>query len=157
MAHFDEPWLLDLMRSDSEFLRKMGIEPCVIADPAPKPPLEEVIRLCDMTHVRVKELLTNADHQWLKAMAVTWKREPAFQLPLDSSGHQETVQGTHTITEAQMKKECGSCNGTGKCQQCKGTGRLGYPGYGQVDGYRTPCIACQQSGVCRVCRGTGQR
>jgi len=59
--------------------------------------------------------------------------------------------------EQMGKKECASCNGTGKCPQCKGTGRLGYPGYGQVDGYRTPCIACQQSGVCRACRGTGQR
>jgi hypothetical protein len=94
MAHSYEPWLLDLMRSDSEFLRKMGIEPCVIADPAPKPPLEEVIRQCDMTHVRVKELVTKADHQWLKAMAVTWEREPAFQLPLDFCDCQETVQET---------------------------------------------------------------
>ena len=94
MAHSYEPWLLDLMRSDSEFLRKMGIKPCVIADPAPQPPLEEVIRQCDMTHVRAKELLTKADHQWLKAMAVAWEREPAVQLPLDLSGHQETVQQT---------------------------------------------------------------
>jgi hypothetical protein len=47
-----------------------------------------------MTHVLVKELLTKADHQWLKAMAVAWEREPAFQLPLDLSGHQETVEET---------------------------------------------------------------
>jgi hypothetical protein len=94
MAHSYEPWLLDLMRSDSEFLRKVGIEPFVIDDPAPQPPLEEVIRQCEMTHVLVKELLTKADHQWLKAMAVAWEREPAVQLPLDLSGHQETVQET---------------------------------------------------------------
>jgi hypothetical protein len=55
-----------------------------------------------------------------------------------------------------MNKECSSCHGTDKCPQCRGTGRLGYPGYGQVDAYKTPCIACQESGVCRVCRGTGQ-
>jgi hypothetical protein len=44
MAHSYEPWLLDLMSSDPEFLRKAGIEPCVVDDPAPHPPLEEVIR-----------------------------------------------------------------------------------------------------------------
>jgi hypothetical protein len=94
MEHSYEPWLLDLMRSDSEFLRKVGIEPCVIDDPAPKPPLEEVIRQCEMTHVLVKELLTKADHQWLKAMGVAWEREPAVQLPLDFCDRQETVQET---------------------------------------------------------------
>jgi hypothetical protein len=94
MEYFYEPWLLDVMRSDSEFLRKMGIKACVINDPCPEPPLEEVIRQCEMTHVLVKELLTKADHKWLKAMAVAWEREPAVQLPLDLSGHQETVQET---------------------------------------------------------------
>ena len=52
-----------------------------------------------------------------------------------------------------MKKECSSCHGTGKCPECKGTGRFGYPGDGQVDLYRTSCIACQGSGDCRACRG----
>ena len=94
MYYLHDDWLLDLMRSDSEFLRKMGIKACVIDDPAPKPPLEEVIRQCEMTHVLVKERLTKADHQWLKAMAVAWEREPAVQLPLDLSCHQETVQET---------------------------------------------------------------
>jgi hypothetical protein len=94
MEYFYEPWLLDLMRSDSEFLRKMGIKACVINDPCPEPPPEEFIRHCEMTHVLVKERLTKADHQWLKAMAVAWEREPAVQLPLDLSGHQETVQET---------------------------------------------------------------
>jgi hypothetical protein len=94
MQYFYEDWPLDLMRSDSRFLRKMGIKPCLIDDPAPEPPLEEVIRQCEMTHVLVKELLTKADHKWLKAMAVAWEREPAFQLPLDLCGHQETLQET---------------------------------------------------------------
>jgi hypothetical protein len=89
-----EPWLLDLMRSDSEFLRKMGIKACVIDDPAPKPSLEEVIRQCEMTHVRAKERLTKADRKWLKAMAVAWEREPAVQLSLDLCGCEENVQQT---------------------------------------------------------------
>jgi hypothetical protein len=55
------------------------------------------------------------------------------------------------------KKQCSACNGTGKCPQCRGTGHLGYPGYGPVDTYHSPCIACQKSGVCRACRGTGQK
>lgn len=157
MPEREQLWLFEVRQRDCEFLRKMGIKPYVIDDPAPKPPLEEVIRQCEMTHVLVRELLTKADHEWLKAMAVAWKREPAFQLSLDFCGHQEPVGETHTFREAHMTTECSSCHGTGKCPQCKGTGRLGYPGYGQVDAYKTPCIACQQSGVCRVCKGTGQR
>jgi hypothetical protein len=82
------------MRSDSEFLRKMGIKPCLIDDPAPKPSLEEVLRQCEMTHVRAKERLTKADRKWLKAMAVAWEREPAFQLSLDLCGCEENVQQT---------------------------------------------------------------
>ena len=33
MEYLYEDWLLDLFRSDSEFLRKMGIKACVIDDP----------------------------------------------------------------------------------------------------------------------------
>jgi hypothetical protein len=94
MEYFYEPWLLELIRSDSAFLKSLGIEGCVIDDPAPKPPLEEVIRQCEMTHVLVKERLTKADHQWLKVCGVAWEPEPGFQLPLDFCGHQETVQET---------------------------------------------------------------
>ena len=82
-----EPWLLDIVRGDSEFLRKMGIKPCVSDDPCPRPLPEEFICLCEMTHVRAKELLTKADHKWLKAMVVGWEREPAFQFSLDFCEH----------------------------------------------------------------------
>ena len=87
MGYFFEPWLMDLMRSDSAFLRKMGIKPCVIDDPCPGPLPEEVISLCEMTHVRAKERLTKADQKWLKAMVVAWEREPAFQFSLDFCEH----------------------------------------------------------------------
>jgi hypothetical protein len=88
MPEREQYWLFEVRRSDSAFLKSMGIEPCVIDDPAPKPPLEEVLRQCEMTHVLVKERLTKADHQWLKAMGVAWKAEAGFQLPLDLSGRQ---------------------------------------------------------------------
>ena len=150
MQYVYEDWLLDLIRSDSEFLRRMGIEPCAIGDPCPEPPpLPYPEKPC----VRVNE----KDARWLKACGIAWEQRPAVQLSLDFCGRQEAVQETQVLSEDPMKKECSSCNGTGKCPQCKGTGRLGYPGYGQVDTYRTPCIACQESGVCRVCRGTGQK
>lgn len=56
-----------------------------------------------------------------------------------------------------MAKQSGSCHGTGKCQQCKGTGHFGYTGFGPVDRYPDQCYACQSSGDCRACRGTGQQ
>jgi hypothetical protein len=87
LLYFYEDWLLDLIRSDSAFLKSLGIEGCVIDDPCPEPLPEEFIRLCDMTHVRAKERLTKADRQWLKAMGVAWEPEPGFQLPMDFCGN----------------------------------------------------------------------
>jgi hypothetical protein len=86
MPEREQYWLFEVRRSDSAFLKSMGIEPCVINDPCPEPlpvPFEELIRHCEMTHVRAEELLTKADHEWLKAMAVAWEPEPECQLPLD--------------------------------------------------------------------------
>jgi hypothetical protein len=56
-----------------------------------------------------------------------------------------------------MAQTCSKCNGTGKCQQCKGTGHLGYPGYGPVKNYPDRCLYCGSSGVCKVCHGSGQK
>ncbi len=83
MQYLYEDWLLDLLRSDSEFLRKMGIRPCLIDDPCPQPlppfPEEPYARL------------TEKDAAWLKACGVAWEPEPASQLPLDFCGNQEAV------------------------------------------------------------------
>ena len=38
MPEREQYWLFEVRRSDSAFLKSMGIEPCVIDDPAPKPP-----------------------------------------------------------------------------------------------------------------------
>jgi len=87
MGYYYEPWLLDLIRSDSRFLRKLGIKPSLIEDPCPDPP-EEFIRHCEVTHVRARDLrvrLTEKDAQWLKLCGVAWEPEPAFQLPLNFS------------------------------------------------------------------------
>lgn len=54
------------------------------------------------------------------------------------------------------KKECPNCNGTGRCRHCRGTGALGYPGYGDVRHYTSPCNFCLRSGVCRRCGGRGK-
>jgi len=93
MPYFDEDWLLEIMRSDGQFLRKMRIKSCLLDDPCPKPPpapftgdFEDIVRHCDMTHIRFKERhgrLTRKDAEWLKAVGTAWKERPAFQLPLD--------------------------------------------------------------------------
>jgi hypothetical protein len=82
IQYYYEPWLLDLMRSDSEFFRKMGIKACVIDDPCPEPhpvpfPKERRVRL------------TEKDAQWLKLCGVAWEPEPAFQLAMDFCAPQE--------------------------------------------------------------------
>jgi hypothetical protein len=97
IQYYYEPWLLDLIRSDSRFLRKMGIKPCLLDDPCPEPPPEEFIRLCEMAHVRAAERcvrLTEKDAQWLKLCGVAWDQKPAVQLSLDFCGSQETIKET---------------------------------------------------------------
>jgi hypothetical protein len=84
MQYLYEDWLLDLLRSDSEFLRKMGIKPCLIDDPCPQPLPPS---FPEEPHAR----LTEKDAAWLKACGVAWEPEPAFQLPLDFCGNQEAV------------------------------------------------------------------
>jgi hypothetical protein len=79
-----EDWLLRLVRRDSEFLRKMGIEACVIDDPSP---VALPLPLAEARHVR----LTRKDVQWLKACGVAWEAEAAFQLSLNLCGDQEGV------------------------------------------------------------------
>ena len=74
----------------------MRIKPCLLDRPCPEPPpapfaggFEDVIRHCDMTHIRCKERrvrLTKMDAEWLKAIGAAWKEQPALRLPLDFSG-----------------------------------------------------------------------
>ena len=85
MQYVYEDWLLDAMRSNSAFLKSVGIEPCVIGDPCPEPlPL----RFPEEPRVR----LTEKDARWLRACGVAWEPEPAVQLPLNFCGSQEAVQ-----------------------------------------------------------------
>jgi hypothetical protein len=139
--------LLETARSDFAFLRSVGIEPCVIDRLLPLPfPGRPCLRL------------TDADARWLKACGIAWEPEPGFPLPLDFCQDQESVRGDYPFEKVLMKKECGSCHGTGKCQLCKGTGHFGYPGVAPVEMYPGgECTTCQGSGDCRACRGTGQR
>ena len=142
-----ERLLVDLLRSDSVFLRSAGIEPCVIDDPCPGPP---------PLHRERQARLTEKDAKWLRACGVAWEREPAVQLPLDFCGRQEAVQETLDSCGGSHEEGMQQLQRNGKCPQCKGTGRLGYPGYGQVDAYKTPCLACQ-SRASAGCAGAPDR
>lgn len=54
-----------------------------------------------------------------------------------------TCQGNRTVT-------CESCNGSGKCSVCEGTGRIWYmPEPGNW------CAFCQGTGICSTCEGLG--
>ena len=51
---------------------------------------------------------------------------------------------------------CASCNGSGRCFMCDGTGWFSYEGsYGQSGGVKS-CTYCDGRGNCLKCRGTGQ-
>jgi hypothetical protein len=86
---------VETVRSDSPFLRSMGIAPCLIDRPPPLP-------YFGRPHIR----LTDADAKWLKACGVGWEPEPAFQLPLDFCQDQESVPGDYPLEEVRMKMEC---------------------------------------------------
>ena len=46
------------------------------------------------------------------------------------------------------------CNGTGRCQNCHGTGKAGWTGLTNAPGAGI-CPICVGTGVCRHCGGTG--
>ena len=58
----------------------------------------------------------------------------------------------HTPFKREFVKDdpCNDCHGSGKCQQCRGTGR-------RNDEYvQGTCNVCQGSGKCRQCQGVGK-
>ncbi len=98
MQYFYEPWVLYLIRSDSAFLRAVGIKPCLLDDPCPEPPPEELVRLWETTHVRARDLrvrITEKDARWLKACGVAWEPEPAIQLPWNSASAPAPARRPH--------------------------------------------------------------
>lgn len=46
-----------------------------------------------------------------------------------------------------------NCNGSGRCQYCRGTGFNGWTGSHALA--KTTCKFCLGTGVCRYCRGSG--
>jgi len=90
--------LKEVMRSDSAFLRSVGIVPCVVDGSL----LELLLLPCPGgPHVP----LTEKDAMWLRACGVAWEPRPEVQPRLDFCGHREAVRETETIAEAHMKKE----------------------------------------------------
>ena len=70
MPESDQDWPIKIMRSDSEFLRKVGIKPCVLNDPFPKHPSPQELEGPEIPH------LTEHDDQWLSSCGAAWEPEP---------------------------------------------------------------------------------
>jgi len=70
-------WRLDKMLNDSEFLMRMGIEPCPVDDPLPKRPSPHKLHGPDMPH------FTEHDEKWLSSCGATWEpeAEPGLRPP----------------------------------------------------------------------------
>ena len=56
--------------------------------------------------------------------------------------------------------QCGICHGTGKCDNCNGTGEIWERQFMWLSGtyelQRMPCPVCVRPGVCKQCDGTGK-
>lgn len=48
-----------------------------------------------------------------------------------------------------IKRRCPTCKGTGKCQNCDGTGVI-------TVNFPVVCERCKGTGECKTCRGTGE-
>ncbi|MDO8725055.1 MAG: hypothetical protein Q7J35_03185 [Candidatus Methanoperedens sp.] len=48
---------------------------------------------------------------------------------------------------------CTACKGSGKCQNCHGTGKIPAT---LVELYDKPCRLCGGTGKCHVCKGKGK-
>ena len=57
---------LEVIRSDSNSLKSVGIMPCLLDDPSPKPTLPEPEKIAIPS-------LTAKDKKWLKACGVAWE------------------------------------------------------------------------------------
>jgi hypothetical protein len=83
-----EPYsLFEFKRNEGNFLKKVGIKPCVIRCFRPR---SHAVALTKEHLFR----LTETDTLWLKECGVAWERKRAVQLPLDFCDRQETVQET---------------------------------------------------------------
>jgi hypothetical protein len=51
---------------------------------------------------------------------------------------------------------CSACNGTGKCDRCKGIGEFRPGMIGYLLSYPTPCEWCSGTGLCKFCQGSGK-
>lgn len=75
---------------------------------------------------------------------------------------EETVEESKEIVRKYNKRDktaCFSCNGSGKCAACSGTGRRGGEQVVKKKGKQTnvdPCPFCRGTGVCPVCGGVGR-
>ena len=58
-----------------------------------------------------------------------------------------------TLVAGRAPRECTECNGSCRCEGCKGSGKANYPGYGELS--EESCSCCQGSGVCKTCQGIG--
>ncbi|WP_367355488.1 hypothetical protein [Atribacter sp.] len=54
-----------------------------------------------------------------------------------------------------MARKCDQCNGTGRCNHCKGSGKKIIQD--MENPAMIPGIWCNGSGVCQWCRGRGER
>jgi hypothetical protein len=79
--------LFEFTPSDRDFLRKVGIKPCVIRCRRPPPLLPSFPAIAPAR-------LTGKDIEWLRGCGVAWEQRPAVQLSLDFCGRQEAVQET---------------------------------------------------------------
>jgi len=55
------------------------------------------------------------------------------------------------------KKNCSDCNGTGRCNHCKGTGKNGSTACNWCSTYAVTHTREQGSGVCNHYKGKGDR
>ncbi|HEX2865180.1 MAG TPA: hypothetical protein VHN99_11470 [Deinococcales bacterium] len=62
---------------------------------------------------------------------------------------------TQPIRVMSSARSCSSCQGSGRCPHCHGSGKQNYPGFGPAG--KDPCSWCYGTGVCQTCRGAGHQ
>jgi hypothetical protein len=90
------------MHNDSAFLRKVGIEPCVLDDPIPKRPSSREPEGPEIPPV------TEHDEKWLSSCGVTREPEPEprFQPPASSLEYLEKYPDRIVETVREVARTC---------------------------------------------------
>jgi len=97
---------------------------------------------------RLRDISTSG---WMTANSANRERFARTYGKPGSAGGTGNGGGYNPTPSGNSKYKCSSCNGTGRCEWCGGSGWH----YNKYDGHNHVCTSCNKTGRCAKCNGRG--